>query len=297
MRPLEIISKNIVQNKTLSNKKIYLITQEVHIRPGIQLRIQDGSLIYILNGPISKGKTKRAALHFDQGSALRARRFTLKAADQNGKLEKYPDNGGIWFYGNYATGTKDGYSVQSNPKKRLSKFVATELKTFFLGRLDSTTKNHSKKVAPKSQNNDIDAISVLGVGPKEWVIQSIKSYYSGDDGLDLTNSNIGIDKAYIKKPTEDGLNLSSSRIQIKKSLQIEMGEEGADRDLFDLETDDGSSFVEIHKGCKINLDGVFGDQLVLSSIDLPPIKRHNKRYVFSGRSKQSDSLIYSITMD
>lgn len=297
MRPLEIISRNIAQNKTLSNKKIYLITQEVHIRPGVQLRIQDGALIYIANGPIAKGKAKRAALHFDQGSALRAGRFTLKAANLNGKPEKYADNGGIWFYGNYASAAKDGYSIQSNPRKRLSKFIALELKTFYLGRPDPMAKNRSKKIAAKNQNDDLDAISILGVGPKEWGIQSIKSYYSGDDGLDLTNSNISIDQVYIKKPTEDGFNLSSSRIQLKKSLKIEMGEEGSDRDLFDLETDDGGSFIEIHKGCKMNLDGIFGDQLVLSSTDLPPIKRQNKRYVFSGRSKQSDSLIYSITMD
>ena len=297
MKALEIISRNITQNKMFSNKKIYLITQEVHIRPGVQLRIQDGALVYIVNGPIAKGKVKRAALHFDQGSALRASRFTLKAANQNGKPEKHADNGGIWFYGNYASGAKDGYSVQSNPRKRLSKFIALELKTFFLGRQEPMTKNRSKKVDAESRNDDLDAVSILGVGPKEWGIQSIKSYYSGDDGLDLTNSNISIDKVYIKKPTEDGLNLSSSRIQLKKSLQIDMGEEGTDRDLFDLETDDGGSFVEIHRGCKINLDGIFGDQLVLSSTDLPPLKRRNKRYVFSGRSKQSDSLIYSITMD
>jgi hypothetical protein len=297
MRPLEIISRNIAQNKTLSNKKTYLITQEVHVRPGVQLRIQDGALIYLLNGPVKKAKSKRASLHFDQGSALHAGRFTLKAANQVGKPEKHADNGGIWFYGNYASASKDGYSVKSNPRKRLSKFNALELKTFFLGRLDPIRKNRSKKIAAKNQKDDLDAISVLGVGPKEWNIQSIKSYYSGDDGLDITNSNIGIDKVYIKKPMEDGLNLSSSRIQLKKSLTIEMGEERSDRDLFDLETDDGGSFIELQRGCKINLDGIFGDQLVLSSIDLAPIKRQNKRYVFIGRSKQTDSLIYSITMD
>ncbi len=297
MRPLEIISRNIAQNKTLSNKKIYLITQEVHIRSGVQLRIQDGALIYLVNGPVKKAKAKRAALHFDQGSALHAGRFTLKAANLDGKPEKHADNGGIWFYGHYASAAKDGRSVKSNPKKRLSKFIALELKTFFLGRTDPIAKNRSEKIATKNQKDDLDAISVLGVGPQEWGIQSIKSYYSGDDGFDITNSNIDIDRLYIKNPTEDGLNLSSSRIQLKKSLRIEMGDEGADRDLFDLETDDGGSFIEIHKGCKILLDGIFGDQLVLSSIDLPPIKSRNRKYVFSGRSKQSDSLIYSITMD
>jgi hypothetical protein len=72
-----------------------------------------------------------------------------------------------------------------------------------------------------------------------------------------------------------------------------------DRDLFDLETDDGGSFVELPRGCWIRLNGVFGDQLVLSSPEMPPPVVTDEKevaYSFSGRL-QSDALVYSISQD
>lgn len=299
MRQTVTLSSNIATNKILSNKKIYLITKEVRVRPGVRLTIQDGAQIYLLNGPVTSSKIKRAALIFEQGSELRAKKFTIRAANHEGRVERQSDNGGIWFCGNHQSASKDSIAIKHNPKKRISKFIATELKAYYLGRLDPIAKNHKKKNNIKNKtNDDIDGISVLGVGRKEWRINSIKSYYSGDDGLDLTNSDIQVDKIYIKEPTEDGLNISSSRLQIRKNLTIHMENHGSDRDLFDFETDDGGSYVEISKGCQINIEGIFGDQLTLSSQDMGRVKKaKNAIYKFSGRSKKADSLIYSITED
>ncbi len=297
MKPIIIISRNIAKNKTISNKNVYLVTKEIHVRSGVCLTIQDGAQIYLLNGHVVGSKLKRAALLFDQGSNLRAKKFTMRAANIQGKPEKISDNGGVWFCGNYSTASKDGVSVKTNPKKRVSKFTALELRAHYLGRLDPLANKRSRNSNIQSSGDDIDGISLLGVGKKEWKIAGIKSYYSGDDGLDLTNSEIQLDRIYIKQPVEDGLNISSSRIQIRKNLSISMGNHGTDRDLFDLETDDGGSYIELCKGCNINIDGVFGDQLVLSSQDLPKIKKGKHRYQFTGRIKKSDSLIYSITMD
>ncbi len=73
----------------------------------------------------------------------------------------------------------------------------------------------------------------------------------------------------------------------------------ADRDLFDLETDEGASYVELPRGCRVRLRGVFGDQLHLTSSDMPrPVTTtdNERRYAFSGRLK-ADALIHSITED
>ena len=71
-----------------------------------------------------------------------------------------------------------------------------------------------------------------------------------------------------------------------------------DRDIFDFEVDDGSSFVEIYKNCAVNICGCFGDQVILSSIDLPqPNPNPNARYAFKGKSLKRASLIYSIGKD
>jgi hypothetical protein len=299
MKPIKILSRNIAKNITLSNKKKYLITKEILVRPGVRLSIQDGTEIYILNGPILGAHLKRAALIFEPGSQLRAEKFTLKAANSNGGAVKQADNGGLWFCGNYQSASKDNISIKANRRKRKSHFTAKEIKSFYLGRLDPNSKKTTRKQQkPNNFGDDLDAISIMGVGRDEWAISSIKSFYSGDDGFDVTNSNIVLNRIDVKEPSEDGLNITSSRVQIVKKLLIQMGIKGKDRDLFDLETDDGGSYIEISKGCQINLEGVFGDELILSSQDMPKFKKSKSSiYKFNGASKKSDSLIYSITMD
>lgn len=299
MKPIKILSRNIAKNITLSNKKKYLITKEIHVRPGVRLSIQDGTEIYILNGPILGAHLKRAALIFEPGSQLRAEKFTLKAANSNGGAVKQADNGGLWFCGNYQSASKDNISIKANRRKRKSHFTAKEIKSFYLGRLDPNSKKTTRKQQkPNNFGDDLDAISIMGVGRDEWAISSIKSFYSGDDGFDVTNSNIVLNRIDVKEPSEDGLNIASSRVQIVKKLSIQMGIKSKDRDLFDLETDDGGSYIEISKGCQINLEGVFGDELILSSQDMPKFKKSKSSiYKFNGASKKSDSLIYSITMD
>lgn len=299
MKPIKILSRNIAKNITLSNKKKYLITKEIYVRPGVRLSIQDETEIYILNGPILGAHLKRAALIFESGSQLRAEKFTLKAANSNGSAVKQADNGGLWFCGNYQSASKDNISNKANPRNCKSQFTAKEIKSFYLGRLDSkSTKTTRKQQKPNNFGDDLDAISIMGVGRDEWAISSIKSFYSGDDGFDVTNSNIVLNRIDVKEPSEDGLNITSSRVQIIKKLSIQMGIKGKDRDLFDLETDDGGSYIEISKGCQIKLEGVFGDELILSSQDMPKFKKSKSSiYKFHGASRKSDSLIYSITMD
>lgn len=299
MKKIEKLSQNITKNTTLSSKKIYLITNEIRVRSGVQLTIQDRAEIYILNGPVLRSHTKRAALIFEQGSNLRAEKFVLRAANHDGRIVKQADNGGLWFCGNYQSASKDNISIRANPRKRMSKFIAKEIKSFYLGCQDPIKLNAVNRPPKRNvKNDDLDAISVLGVSREEWAISSIKNFYSGDDGLDITNSNIVLDRIYIKEPVEDGLNISSSRIQIRKKLSIQMSSKVKDRDLFDLETDEGASYIEISKGCHIRLEGVFGDQVILSSVDMPKFKRSTcSIYKFLGASKKGDSLIYSITED
>jgi len=104
----------------------------------------------------------------------------------------------------------------------------------------------------------------------------------------------------VKAPTEDGINLSSSRVEIHRSLNLDVAKTRiTDRDLVDLETDDGASYLELYRGCWVRLYGVFGDQVVLSSTEMPApnTKDDNEKvYRFRGRLKKA-ALIYSIDED
>lgn len=296
-KPIKVISSDIKKNITLRSGVIYVIDGEVKVSKGKKVVAEDLTTIFITNGIKTKSNIKRSALIFSQGSSLKAKRIIIKACNSEFQPVKSQDNGGIWFLGNYHNASKDNISVKVNRKNPLSHFSAQMITTSYLGR-------HDQYISPKSGRlvsigDDIDGISVLGVGKNEWNINTIRSNHSADDGIDVTNSHIHLGSLEIKAPVEDGVNLSSSRLEIYKSLSIDSTKNGKpDRDIFDFEVDEGASYLEIHQNCKINIRGVFGDQIVLSSEDMPnPRKNSNSTYQFLGKSKRSSTLIYSIKSD
>jgi hypothetical protein len=191
---------------------------------------------------------------------------------------KVANNGGIWFLGSSSNAEKDKIAVKYNVTP--SSFQAIRIFSAYLGRCDSTT-------------DDIDAISVLGVGANEWNISSVVSYYSGDDGFDVENSAITLKYLRVVEPKEDGLNITSSRVNILNSLEVDMGKSGKkDRDIFDLEPDEGQTYVRLEEGCDVNISGVFGDQLKLVSGDLPQ-PDGDKYYEFNGELVNGQTYVYS----
>jgi len=296
-RTIEILTTNIRKNTTLKANKTYVVDAEVHVVSGVTLTVEDRTTILITNGLKPKSKIRRSALIFDQGSTLKAKRMYVKAANAEYKPVKHSDNGGIWFLGNYLDAAKDTVSVTVNRKKPLSSFNADMIATYYLGRYDPEKETaKTKKIAVR---DDIDGFSILGVGKTEWNVNTVRSFYSADDGLDITNSHLRFNRIEIKNPMEDGLNLSSSRVEVHKSLILDVTKDArTDRDLFDFEVDDGSTFLEIYQHCAIDIKGCFGDEVVLSSIDLPtPNPNPQARYAFKGKSKKRSSLVYSIRRD
>ncbi len=294
---MALIERDIKKNMTFKADTIHVIDAEVHVTPGVTLTIEDQTTILITNGMKEKSRLRRSALIFDQGSTLLAKRLYIKAADENYKPVKQSDNAGVWFLGNFQDATKDTVSVVVNRKKPLSSFNADMIATYYLGRYDPLSETRKqKKIAVR---DDIDGFSILGVGKNEWNVRAIRSFYSADDGLDITNSHVSFNRIEIKNPMEDALNISSSRVEIHKSLIVDSTKDTRkDRDIFDLEVDDGASFVEIYRNCAIDIRGCFGDQVVLSSLDLPqPNNNPEARYAFKGKSKKRSTLVYSICRD
>jgi hypothetical protein len=127
---------------------------------------------------------------------------------------------------------------------------------------------------------------------------TLYSEYSGDDGFDIENSDITCLNITVKIPNEDGINITSSRVNVIESLIINMTiNETFDRDIFDLETDDGPAFIRIAQNCLVKIDGIFGDQLTLVSDDLPQpvITPEGKElpYNFNGYTVKGQSYVYS----
>ena len=299
-KKIEILDTDISGRRRLSARRIYVVTTEVHVKANATLTVENGTTILIKNGPVAESKLRRAALIFDQGSALRAKRVYIKACSNDFKQSKLADNAGIWFLGHFQRASKDTLKVKPLRKAMRSSFKADLLATYYLGRLDPL-KETTRTLAVQ---DDIDGLSILGVGPGEWSISEVRSFYSADDGIDLTNSHISLDRLKVQSPVEDGINLSSSQLEVRKSLKLKVKKtadhnQGRDRDLVDFETDNGPSFVVLHAKCKTDLNGVFGDEVALISneMPIPDTSTDNETpYKFKGKLKQA-ALIYSIDQD
>lgn len=297
-RAVELISGPIDRDRTLGKAKTWVICGEVHVASGVTLKIADGATLLLVNGVVPESRLRRSALMFDPGSKLVAGRITIRACDSGHRPVRESDNGGLWFLGTFAAGSKDGVRVKKAMGIPPSSFRARSITISHLGRRDTSLSRRTGREL--DIGDDIDGISVVGVGPDEWTVAEVRSLHSADDGFDLTNSHVRLDRLEIRHPAEDGLNVSSSRIEIRRSLVLEVPKSrDADRNLFDLETDDGASYVELPKGCWVRIRGVFGDQLQLSSTDMPrpnTTDDNERRYVFSGRLK-ADAVIHSLTAD
>ncbi len=290
------LKRDLRKDTTLSHGRDYLVVGQLHVLAGVTLSIEDGVTVYLQNGAVGRRKLRRSALIFDSGSSLLARRVKFRAANDEGQPQKLADNGGVWFFGAHRSASKDGLKSRVDEQTALSYFKAERLSFSYLGRRDPAPTAAGAAANPR---DDLDAVSVMGVGLAEWKIKSVKIHFAGDDGLDLTNSHILMNEVMVKNPTEDALNISSSRLDIIKTLKVVMTEnEWPDRDIFDLEVDAGPSSVVLHRGAKIDISGVFGDQLMFSSQDMPqPDTADYSIYTFNGRSDKSASVIYSIDSD
>lgn len=297
-RAVQVIEGPIARDRSLGKTTTWVIAGEVHVRRGVTLKIADGATLLIANGVLPNSRLRRAALIFDPGSALAAGRVTVRACNAEHRAVKAADNGGLWFLGTFAAGAKDGIAVKKIRGGPPSSFRARSITASHLGRRDTYRSPKSGKEL--DIGDDIDGISLVGVGPDEWRVREVRSLHSADDGFDVTNSHVRLDRLEVRHPAEDGLNVSSSRVEIRRSLVLDVPKSrDSDRNLFDLETDDGASFVELPKSCWVRVRGVFGDQLALSSSDMPrpnTTADNERRYAYSGRLT-SDAVIHSLTAD
>lgn len=290
----EILEGSITGTLWLKAAKRYVVRSDVRVRKGATLVVEDGATILIQNGIVPSSEIRRAALIFEQGSALKAERLFIRACDADFRQVKKADNGGVWFFGAYRSAEKDGLSVKAAPATSASSFSAAMVAAYYLGHPDPVEEGGDPVI-----DDDRDGFSLMGVGPQEWDVGEVRSFHSGDDGIDLTNSQIRLQRLRVVAPTEDGINLSSSTLQVARSLQVDVTmTEVFDRDIFDFETDDGPSYVEIAQHCHVDICGVFGDQLHLKSPDMPaPSYEDGISYRFKNFLRQSPALVYSLNED
>jgi hypothetical protein len=289
------VSADITRNTTFRAGTTYVITAEVHVTEGTTLTIEDGVRVLIRNGYVTGRNLTAAALVFDSGSRLRARTVSFAASDAGDRPATQALNGGVFFCGSFRKGTKDNISSRSGFGVRSSSFIADRIDCAYLGRPDPVPGDGADR-------DDIDAVSLIGVGPTEWRVASVSSTNSGDDGFDVTNSSISMVSLTVVNPIEDGMNVTSSLVEVSGTCTIAMSRSTApDRELFDLETDAGPTRIVFQRLAALDLRGYWGDrydEVRLSSSDMPqPNPLVKEWYEFVGILRRGLATVYSINAD
>jgi hypothetical protein len=289
------VSADITRNTTFRAGTTYVITAEVHVTEGTTLTIEDGVRVLIRNGYVTGRNLTAAALVFDSGSRLRARTVSFAASDAGDRPATQALNGGVFFCGSFRKGTKDNISSRSGFGVRSSSFIADRIDCAYLGRPDPVPGDGADR-------DDIDAVSLIGVGPTEWRVASVSSTNSGDDGFDVTNSSISMVSLTVVNPIEDGMNVTSSLVEVSGTCTIAMSRSTApDRELFDLETDAGPARIVFQRLAALDLRGYWGDRydgVRLSSSDMPqPNPLVKEWYEFVGILRRGLATVYSINAD
>ncbi len=294
------ITSDITRNTTFRQGTTYVIDGEVHVQRGVTLTIEDGVTVLIRNGTIARTRLlDTSALIFDSGSGLKANTVTFQGCDASNRPTSLGNNGGVFFLGTYRSATKDGVTNDISPAAGRSRFVADRLIFNAVGRTDPRGGD-----GPDNLRDDIDAVSLLGLQSTEWRVAAVESTASGDDGFDVTNSTVSLDSLIVSAPVSDGLNISSSTVEIRKRLSVVMTNSRVpDRELFDLEVDDGPSRVNIARLSAVDLRGYWGpprDEVNLSSPDMPKPPRRGTEdvwYEFIGTLRKGPAIVYSINAD
>ena len=289
------VSADITRNTVFRTGTTYVITTEVHVTEGTTLTIEDGVRVLIRNGYVAGRNLTAAALVFDSGSRLRAGTVSFTASDAVDRPTTTALNGGVFFCGAFRSGSMDNISSRSGVGVRNSSFVATRIDCSYLGRPDP-------RGGDDDNTDDINGITVIGVGPNEWRVRHVSSTNAGDDGFCVTNSSISLASLTVVNPVEDGLNVTSSLVEVTGNCTVAMSRSTApDRELFDLETDDGPSRIIFKRLASVDLRGYWGDrydEVRLSSSDMPqPNPLRKEWYEYVGTLKKGPATVYSFNAD
>jgi hypothetical protein len=289
------ITTNFSSSTTLTNNFTYVINGEIHVLEGVTLNIEFNTLIMIKNGIYKNSTIFRSALIFDTGSTLYASDVYLTACNSNNISEPFADNGGLWFVGSASFVEKDGIFCKYSPYS--SSFNANKIYIYYLGSADPIVENKNKNKNKNKPSADQDGITLLGCAPFECNILGIYVENSGDNAIDVVESHITINDIEVIHPGEDAINIQSGQLEVINNLRLYVPLTNVyDRDIFDFETNNGFSYMRIAQHCYVDIVGIFGDQLNLTSNDLPQ-PNGNNLYYYKGVTTRGDTYIWTRNVD
>jgi hypothetical protein len=253
------ISQNIVNNTTLKAGHTYVITKPVTV--SAKLTIEDNVNIFILNNVATD--TAGNGLTFATSSELIASEVNFFACGDNMEKINVANNGGLVFNGS-AGPIVTSAAYDSTP----SNFVAKKIRCNYLGGFDPAG----------SPATLLDALTIANCNEDEWNVESVSSYYSGNDGVVIKQSTIDFDFLAVQYPSANGVTNVNSIVKINKGLKVV----NDNNYLFNMSSNqllvaNPLSYIKLPVHTKVYLDGTWGSnaqniKVVTKSLPTPGVQ-------------------------
>lgn len=259
------ISQNIIDPTTFKYGYVYIITAPITVSS--KLTIEDNVNIYIRNGAAN-------GITFAANSELHAGCVNFYASDDRNVIINVANNGGIVFNGTAGptTGTvvPNAVAFSTTP----SNFVAKKLKLNYIG-------GWQVSAVPT------DALTINNCNADEWLVQSVSSAYSGDEGVVVNDSTININYLSITNPAGDGLEVNDSIVNVYKGLKVQV-DNGSLIVMTSNQALDASplSYIKLPTRTKVYLDGPWAAASGTPSISIKVISNNLPQPVSSGTPAQ-----------
>ena len=259
------ISQNIIDPTTFKSGYVYIITAPIVVSS--KLTIEDNVDVYFRNGAAN-------GLTFVASSELNAGCVNFYASDDRNVIINVANNGGILFSGTAGPSTGatpvNAVAFATTP----SKFVAKKIKLNYIG-------GWQVSAVPT------DALTINNCNADEWLIQSVSSAYSGDEGVVVNDSTINLNYLAITNPTGDGLEVNDSIINVYKGLKVQVDNGSlitmSSNQALDINP---LSYIKLPSNTKVYLDGTWAAASGTPSVSVKIVSNNLPQPVSTGTVAQ-----------
>jgi len=257
------ISQNIIDPITFKSGYVYIITAPITVSS--KLTIEDGVDVYFRNGAAN-------GITFAASSELHAGCVNFYASDDRNVIINVANNGGIVFNG--TAGPLTGPPTGTAYATTASNFEAKKIKLNYIG-------GWLVSALPT------DALTINNCNTDEWLIQSVSSAYSGDEGVVVNDSTININYLAITNPVGDGLEVNDSIINIYKGFKVQV-DNGSLIVMTANQALDANplSYIKLPDHTKVYLDGAWAAASGTPSVSVKVVSNNLPQPVSTGTAAQ-----------
>lgn len=202
-RLAQLVSTEITTDTTFTSDRIWIITNEIHVRVGATLTIEPGTIVQFSPNEIPigvrNGDLPYPTLVIDSGASINAQNTVFESSSEN-------STGGLIIAGTLANGVFEGYAS----------VVSDTTATPRISYLNNVTFRNLGQ-----NTSDINAVTLFNAFGGEVIMGTMSILNAGDDGLEIFGGSHVINSLTIINAIDDLLDLDfNSNLTITNRLEL-----------------------------------------------------------------------------